>query len=157
MTNGAANTIYVGEKLAASDDLGWMSGTRATLRNTGSPLDHPIGATAKLALAAKLAAAPQAPAKKPLGARRPRPGKRPAAAEKAGGGRDGAVRHRPGRRLRPDLQVGGFGSSHPAVSNFLFGDGAVRSLNDDIDLALLEQLGNRADGKLLTDGPTRQR
>ncbi len=156
VTNGAANTIYVGEKLAASDDLGWMSGTRATLRNTGSPLDHPMGATTKLALAAKLAAAPQAPAKKPLGARRPRPGKRPAAAEKPA-----VAATAPAPPARPatasDLQVGGFGSAHPAVSNFLFGDGAVRSLNDDIDLNLLEQLGNRASGKLLTDGPTRQR
>ena len=30
-------------------------------------------------------------------------------------------------------------------------------MNDDTDLNVLEQLGNRASGKLLTDGPTRQR
>jgi prepilin-type N-terminal cleavage/methylation domain-containing protein len=38
VTDGVAHTIYVGEKLAEADDLGWMSGTRATLRNTGTPL-----------------------------------------------------------------------------------------------------------------------
>ena len=42
------------------------------------------------------------------------------------------------------------------MCNFLFGDGAVRSLSDDTAPALLKQLGNRADGQLLGDGPTRQ-
>jgi prepilin-type N-terminal cleavage/methylation domain-containing protein/prepilin-type processing-associated H-X9-DG protein len=37
VTDGTSNTIYVGEKLADPADLGWMSGTRATLRNTGTP------------------------------------------------------------------------------------------------------------------------
>ena len=39
VTDGTAHTIYVGEKLAYKDDLGWMSGTRATLRNTGTTLN----------------------------------------------------------------------------------------------------------------------
>jgi prepilin-type processing-associated H-X9-DG protein len=34
VTDGVSNTIYVGEKLGDKWDLGWMSGTRATLRNT---------------------------------------------------------------------------------------------------------------------------
>ncbi len=38
VTDGVEHTIYLGEKLSAADDLGWMSGTRATLRNTGTPL-----------------------------------------------------------------------------------------------------------------------
>jgi prepilin-type N-terminal cleavage/methylation domain-containing protein/prepilin-type processing-associated H-X9-DG protein len=35
--DGSSNTIFVGEKLNTPSDLGWMSGTRATLRNTGTP------------------------------------------------------------------------------------------------------------------------
>ena len=35
ITDGASHTIYVGEKIWEQGDLGWMSGTRATLRNTG--------------------------------------------------------------------------------------------------------------------------
>ncbi|MCA9261504.1 MAG: DUF1559 domain-containing protein [Planctomycetales bacterium] len=36
--DGAAYTLLVGEKMPFADtDLGWMSGTPATLRNTGSP------------------------------------------------------------------------------------------------------------------------
>jgi prepilin-type N-terminal cleavage/methylation domain-containing protein len=33
--DGASHTMFVGEKRADIGDLGWMSGTRATLRNTG--------------------------------------------------------------------------------------------------------------------------
>ena len=38
VTDGVEHTIYLGEKQTAADDLGWMSGTRATLRNTGTPI-----------------------------------------------------------------------------------------------------------------------
>ncbi len=34
--DGSSNTILLGEKIALENDLGWMSGTRATLRNTGA-------------------------------------------------------------------------------------------------------------------------
>jgi len=43
ITDGSSNTIFIGEKLIEPrdgerlNDLGWMSGTRATLRNTGAP------------------------------------------------------------------------------------------------------------------------
>ena len=37
--DGSSYTIFVGEKRIASQDLGWLSGTRATLRNTGTPLN----------------------------------------------------------------------------------------------------------------------
>jgi prepilin-type N-terminal cleavage/methylation domain-containing protein/prepilin-type processing-associated H-X9-DG protein len=36
--DGAMYTIFVGEKHTSPGDLGWLSGTRATLRNTGTPL-----------------------------------------------------------------------------------------------------------------------
>jgi prepilin-type N-terminal cleavage/methylation domain-containing protein/prepilin-type processing-associated H-X9-DG protein len=39
ITDGASHTLFVGEKLTEPDDLGWMSGTRATLRNTGTRLN----------------------------------------------------------------------------------------------------------------------
>ena len=40
ITDGASHTIFVGEKSVDATDLGWMSGTRATLRNTGTPIDQ---------------------------------------------------------------------------------------------------------------------
>ncbi|MCM2373159.1 DUF1559 domain-containing protein [Aporhodopirellula aestuarii] len=35
ITDGLSNTAFVSEKLTPYDDLGWLSGTRATLRNVG--------------------------------------------------------------------------------------------------------------------------
>jgi prepilin-type N-terminal cleavage/methylation domain-containing protein len=37
--DGSSNTIFVGEKLLDTADLGWVSGTRATLRNAGNPIN----------------------------------------------------------------------------------------------------------------------
>lgn len=37
--DGATNTFFVGEKHGHEPELGWMSGTRATLRNTGAGLN----------------------------------------------------------------------------------------------------------------------
>jgi prepilin-type N-terminal cleavage/methylation domain-containing protein/prepilin-type processing-associated H-X9-DG protein len=39
ITDGTSFTILVGEKLRDAADLGWMSGTRATLRNTGTKIN----------------------------------------------------------------------------------------------------------------------
>jgi prepilin-type N-terminal cleavage/methylation domain-containing protein len=115
VTDGLSQTFYVGEKLGDAEDLGWMSGTRATLRNTGSPLGWGSNGTAS-----------------GLGGKNP---SKPAATS--------------------DLWVGGFASYHPAICNFLFGDGRTDSISVSTDLKILEQLGNRADGKLLDRGPTR--
>ncbi len=35
ISDGLSNTAFVSEKLSRPDDLGWLSGTRATLRNVG--------------------------------------------------------------------------------------------------------------------------
>jgi prepilin-type processing-associated H-X9-DG protein len=44
ITDGCSSTIFLGEKrVDISTDLGWPSGTRATLRNTGHPLNAPAG------------------------------------------------------------------------------------------------------------------
>jgi prepilin-type N-terminal cleavage/methylation domain-containing protein len=103
VTDGVEHTIYLGEKRVDAGDLGWMSGTRATLRNAGTPINQ-------------------------------------TATEPTGG----------------DLYVGGFGSYHPSGAAFLFGDRAVMFLNQGIDKDIFQHLANRADGQLLTGGPTRE-
>jgi len=45
LADGAAHTIFVSEKRVFPGDLGWMSGTRATLRNTGLALNSPTDET----------------------------------------------------------------------------------------------------------------
>lgn len=44
ITDGASHTIFVGEKLIDATELGWGSGTRATLRNMGSRINFDSGA-----------------------------------------------------------------------------------------------------------------
>jgi prepilin-type processing-associated H-X9-DG protein len=39
IADGAKHTLLIGEKLTDADDLGWLSGTRASLRNTGVNLN----------------------------------------------------------------------------------------------------------------------
>jgi prepilin-type N-terminal cleavage/methylation domain-containing protein/prepilin-type processing-associated H-X9-DG protein len=43
IVDGTSFTIFVGEAARNTGALGWMSGTRATLRNTGSPINGPGG------------------------------------------------------------------------------------------------------------------
>jgi prepilin-type N-terminal cleavage/methylation domain-containing protein len=156
VTDGISNTIYVCEKLGSPWDLGWMSGTRATLRNCGTPLNQTPWDEG-----GRNYANPAKPAWADLvehsgnaapGANSMPEDKEPAAAETAA-----TAEAKPAvlPANADDLKVGGFGSSHPTVTNFLFGDGAVQSVADDIDLDVLQQLGSRNDGKLLTTGPTR--
>jgi prepilin-type N-terminal cleavage/methylation domain-containing protein/prepilin-type processing-associated H-X9-DG protein len=118
VTDGLAHTIYVGEKLVGENDLGWMSGDRSTLRNTGAVVDTTPGDVAS-----------------------------------ANGGWGVPPSTPPA--ITSDLFVGGFSSEHGGVCNFLFGDGRAESVSNYIGLDVLQQLGSRNDGKLLTHGPTR--
>lgn len=115
ITDGSSNTIFIGEQLFDKTDLGWMSGTRASLRNTGS---------FNRDLLKKQYSSPN--------------------------DSDEEKENQPA--IDPLLKVGGFGSYHVGGANFALGDGSVRFISENIDAALFEQLGNRADGKLIMDG-----
>jgi len=120
--DGTSHTIYVGEKpLDGAQDLGWMSGTRATLRNAGTPA---------------VAGVPGGP-----GSRLPETG-----AWHSRGGIEGDQTQT--AHATSALTVGTFGSSHPGGANFLFGDGGVRFLPGMMPLG---NLANRADGYLTSD------
>lgn len=110
ISDGSSHTIFIGEKFAGrQEDLGWMSGTRWTLRNTGTPLNGARGINWRGT---------------------------PTDEEGAG----------------DPLMVGGFGSYHPGGGEFAFGDGHVSFLSESIDIPTYQQLGHRADGKLLAGG-----
>ncbi len=158
--DGAGHTIFLGEKRLDPGDLAWMSGTRGTLRNTGTPINRTVP-SASWAVRAWLspddyesgemfggyevtgeeetggdaaAEAPAADAKPP-----PRP---PGEESPPEGGEDQGP---------APLAVGGFCSFHPGLANFVFGDGSVRALAETIDTGVYRQLGHRADGKLLEE------
>ena len=118
ISDGATHTLFVGEKIVDGDDLGWMSGTRATLRNTGTM----INAT---------------PIRNAAGEYEEIRGVDPTVPQ----------------GIQPGLFVGGFGSWHPGGANFGLGDGSVRFLSETLDPGIFQQLGHRADGKLLQQRP----
>ncbi len=63
VSDGVSHTLFVGEKHADPDDLGWMSGTRATLRNTGLVPNDPSGAGVRMAaVSSENVAPPEGPA-----------------------------------------------------------------------------------------------
>jgi prepilin-type N-terminal cleavage/methylation domain-containing protein/prepilin-type processing-associated H-X9-DG protein len=51
ITDGTSQTIFVGEKLNDGTDLGWASGTRASLRNAGTPFSAALALTTTFAAA----------------------------------------------------------------------------------------------------------
>ncbi|HWB07678.1 MAG TPA: DUF1559 domain-containing protein [Pirellulales bacterium] len=121
ISDGSSQTILLGEKLISKADLGWLSGTRATLRNTGTP----INTSSRGGILGQIGDVPDWLL--PAGA-----GTLAAPANAA-------------------LAVGGFESSHPGGCQAAYVDGSVHFLYNSLNTALLSQLGHRADGKLLDD------
>lgn len=140
ISDGLAYTLFIAEKQYEPDqpDLGWMSGTRATLRNTGTAPDQTD----------TLHAVP-APAANPVGNGLPanqivipQPNNNPAGIDQPW--------TRTNLAANSALYVGGFGSEHGAgMVNSAFGDGSIRTVSDSIDMKLYRRLGNRADGELV--------
>jgi prepilin-type N-terminal cleavage/methylation domain-containing protein/prepilin-type processing-associated H-X9-DG protein len=137
--DGLSHTIFVGEKLSDSRDLTWLSGTVATLRNTGTPPNKTV-VNENLDESWELKAVEQ----RDYSFGRTSPG--PAIPQPVGDVQPILIPDEPSQ-----LVVGGFSSYHPGVVNFLFGDGNVRAISEAIDMGTYQQLGHRADGKLLKD------
>jgi prepilin-type N-terminal cleavage/methylation domain-containing protein len=139
LRDGASYTLFVGEKrVGDSGDLGWLSGTSATLRNTGSLLNGTfMGAGGPPWYTGGDESMMEA-WESEIG-EKPRD-------------KDAVDPYIPrGGDPNAPLAVGGFGSHHSGVVPFAMGDGAVRNLSETIDPATLRQLANRKDGKLLKD------
>ena len=175
ITDGSSHTIFIGEKLPDGWDLHWLSGTRATLRNTGVPIcwltygnglprpggpapppmltvpnffeeAEPVDDTVPAADGAANPADPAAP---------------PAAPADAPPTLDGAAAPAPAPvpvvgptklAVLPGnpLFVGGFASVHPNIALFAMGDGSIRALTRNMPPSILQRFANRADGKLIS-------
>ncbi|WP_417390652.1 DUF1559 domain-containing protein [Gimesia sp.] len=116
ITDGSSNTIFIGEHLFDETNLGWLSGTRASLRNTGSINRDLPGHAGSWGSTYIPTPEEQEEEKNPVD---------------------------------PLLKVGGFGSYHVGGAHIGLGDGSVRFISENVDPGLLEQLGNRGDGKLM--------
>jgi prepilin-type N-terminal cleavage/methylation domain-containing protein len=138
LRDGAAYTLLLGEKYGGYfEDLGWISGTSATLRNTGAPLNTtmmtggvpPWVTFGDQSLVETLHSDAAGQNKKPT---------------------DDPYIIQGGNPNKP-LYVGGFDSAHAGGVEFAFADGSVQFIGDTVDLATLQQLANRKDGQLMKD------
>jgi prepilin-type N-terminal cleavage/methylation domain-containing protein/prepilin-type processing-associated H-X9-DG protein len=126
ITDGPAYTILLGEILSGTS-LGWASGTRSTLRNTGSRLNQRDPAVVN----------PRVP-----------PFTTPNYPTEAS--RIEAMEALFEDGFLPIDFVGGFSSRHSGSgANFLFCDGSVRFLKQSISERVYRLLGNRADGEVI--------
>jgi prepilin-type N-terminal cleavage/methylation domain-containing protein/prepilin-type processing-associated H-X9-DG protein len=125
--DGASSTILLGEILGGGPSLGWASGTRSTLRNTGVGLDERDPLAMMPGIRSQLANNP------------PRDVSFAIVEEVAAQG------------LWPVENTGGFWSYHSQSSNFLFCDGSVRQVKSTIDRRVYKLLGNRDDGEPVSD------
>jgi prepilin-type N-terminal cleavage/methylation domain-containing protein/prepilin-type processing-associated H-X9-DG protein len=119
VTDGTSNTLFVGEKLIALPELGWASGSAASLRNTGVPVNASSPVMGN-------------PAENPVTAEEP----------------DDAASDRAVDPNSP-LYVGGFSSRHPGGANFAFGDGSIRFIKSSVNRRVFRLLGHRADGEFV--------
>ncbi len=154
ITDGLAYTLFISEKQTEGNgtDLGWLSGTRATLRNTGTPLNmtgprSPIAQQAaaeeKAPLALKALEEQQPASVGPTDS--PPPGDSPAPTPSAA-----KLQAKSPPPWQSPKYVGGFGSDHAGgIVVAAFGDESVRTLSDLIDPKVLQLLGNRADGQVI--------
>lgn len=157
VTDGHSNTLFLGEKLPLAGDMGWLSGTRATLRNTGTRLNSPnkaarmrgysgqygwedgwnVGSDASSSQGFVLVDTTQYETSE-------EEVKRINELIAAGAPIVSGLPTNP-------TAVGGFESQHNEGVNFVFGDGSLRFIRDTIDMQVYQRLGHRADGQLLSE------
>ncbi len=173
ITDGSSHTLFIGEKFIEPDDLGWMSGTRSTLRNTGAPInttgitgsgvwnwrsstycDQPFAAdTDEYGDALDMGGGEGGDISEPLDETEGEEAVQEVAAEDSGEPADTDQRETQADVASgPVLPVGGFTSPHPGGAMFAFGDGHVEFISETIAMKVYQQLGSRADGQLLDSG-----
>ncbi|MDR3638656.1 MAG: DUF1559 domain-containing protein [Isosphaeraceae bacterium] len=119
--DGRSYTLFLGEKKIDTTDLGWASGTSASLRNAANPPNN-----GGVSLSITVTVPPNGDEGSVEGAT--------ASSTAAGAGVNGS-----------------FNSLHPGGINAAFGDGSVRFLKNSINPKVFRLLASRADGDLLSD------
>ena len=123
--------------------LGWMSGTPGTIRNTGNPLNTFVGPFSNwpMPFAENLSIDPMGMSDE---------------SDEADEALESLLNVLPsdpasvwGKELPGQYQVGGYGSYHTGVVNFLFGDGSLQCVGKTVDLTVLQNMGNRSDGQII--------
>ncbi|MBI1324151.1 DUF1559 domain-containing protein [bacterium] len=152
--DGTSATLFVSERLGTAD-LGWASGTSATLRNTGyppngapptpvfvkssgtfEPGDSGSNTDSGISNVSGLSAF-VAPAFEPVGA-----ATQPAVNESTANPGSAAG------QKQLSTYCGGYSSSHSGGINACMGDGSVKFITSTVSPVIFQRLGHRADGQL---------
>jgi prepilin-type N-terminal cleavage/methylation domain-containing protein/prepilin-type processing-associated H-X9-DG protein len=144
LEDGAAHTLFLSEKITDAFDLGWLSGTRATLRNGGTPLNLFNLRNGLPTPANNVGQGGYDVPGSNLEGSKPQFVWDSTRVDRAIATAAGA----PFPDLNDPKYVGGFGSWHRIGVNVAFGDGSVRLVAENISPAILQALINRQDGKL---------
>ncbi len=121
ITDGTSQTIFLGEKQIDGLGEGWASGTRASLRNSGSRINQSTSPSSQVSLSGD-------------------------DGEDSAGAASGVA----ASSFDTLSFVGGYTSRHPGGANFAFGDGSVRFLKNSIGPGTFRLLANRADGEIIS-------
>ena len=122
ITDGCSSTLFVAEVMSQrGTDLGWMSGTRSSLRNVVVRTTTPE--------TGEVIGYKTHPAPLPSGAV--------------------TMREQPNAPADGSEFVGGFSSHHSSGFQAVFGDGSVRQIPFNIDSRVLRNLAHRADGEMI--------
>ena len=155
IVDGSANTIMVGEYNPKGASLGWASGTRATLRNTGGGFDDGTDYWAKQTAGGYGTdtfgeedvedeySYDYGYDEDDLEAE-----ENPEDADDDDAEEEQKEKKKK-KKVNSLLVVGGFASSHTGGANFCFADGSVHFLTSSIAPEVFENLGNRADLEMM--------
>ncbi len=146
VSDGHSNTLFLGEKLPLAGDMGWLSGTRSTLRNTGTRINA-VDKTGRINAGRADGAAVNSLGFLPLGDTPP-PWLTGETEVDPPIQNSAAILN--GLPTTPTA-VGGFESNHDGGVNFVLGDGSLRFVRNTIDMRVYQRLGHRADGQLLSE------
>jgi prepilin-type N-terminal cleavage/methylation domain-containing protein len=154
--DGTSHTVFLGEKVPDGTELGWMSGTRASLRNMGTLVNSlrfgafgpPIAETTFEEISDEDAALEETV--------REIDEEQGIASSLADSDwieplPEGTYFDRQPARPGSPRWVGSFGSGHPGGAQFALGDGSIRFITSNATIAVIGQLAHRHDGKLQTD------
>lgn len=133
--DGSSYTLLLGEKLTHdSKEFGWLSGTRATLRNTGKAINLSIGRTG-------------------WGGSYDDEWNDDDEIDEEQRSKEEALEQAFITGIDPNdpLAVGGFGSHHPGTTHFALASGTIDTISESIDRETLQQLANRQDGQIISD------
>lgn len=145
ITDGSSNTIFVMEaRQDTGADLGWMAGTRSSLRN------GVVWANKPTTTPAPGAANPGEMPTDPLPAEGAAPAPQYESHTVFFGGA-AAIQQELANLQKNKEYVGGPSSFHTGGYHVVLGDGSVRFISVNISVPVLRNLTNRADGEMLDD------